>query len=156
MATSASPSVRKSSHLKWLPTCIPLRPNVKTILLIEDNTNSARMEIRALRADNYRLLHAPDGESGLRMAMEEKPDLILLDLGLPDIEGQTLAALIRSAPGMAHVPLIAVTAWPPDTARQMAKAYGCDGTISKPISPRRFPSQIAAYFEEEIDDDATG
>jgi two-component system cell cycle response regulator DivK len=127
---------------------------VKTILLIEDNTDSARMEIRALQAGNYRLLHAPDGESGLRMAMEERPDLILLDLGLPDIEGQTLAALIKRAPDMVHVPLIAVTAWPPDTARQMARAYGCDGCISKPISPKSFPSQIAAYLDAKDDERA--
>ncbi len=108
----------------------------------------------ALKPLGYRLLHAPDGESGLVMAGEEKPDLILLDLGLPDLEGQTLAALIRSSPEIGRVPLVAVTAWPPDTAAQMAKAYGCDGTISKPISPRQFPSQVAAYLAEERDDDA--
>jgi two-component system cell cycle response regulator DivK len=92
------------------------------------------------------LLHAVDGESGLQMAMEEHPDLILLDLGLPDVEGQTLAALLKGLPDLAQVPLIAVTAWPPDTAEQMAKAYGCDGYISKPISPREFPLQIANYL----------
>lgn len=118
----------------------------KTILIIEDNLDNARIVLRALKPYGYRLLHAPDGETGLVMAIEEKPDLILLDLGLPDLEGQTLAALLRGMPDMAHVPLIAVTAWPPDTAAQMARAYGCDGYISKPISPRDFPSQIAAYL----------
>jgi two-component system cell cycle response regulator DivK len=125
---------------------------MKTILLIEDNTDSARMEIRALKAGGYRLLHAPDGESGLHMVVEEGPDLILLDLGLPDIEGQTLATLIKRVPNMAHVPLIAVTAWPPDTAWQIARAYGCDGCISKPISPRSFPSQVAAYLDAKDDE----
>ncbi|MCX7680698.1 MAG: response regulator [Anaerolineae bacterium] len=120
---------------------------VKTILIIEDNLDNARIILRALQPYGYRLLHAPDGETGLVMAAEEKPDLILLDLGLPDLEGQTLAALLRRIPELAHVPLIAVTAWPPDTAAQMAKAYGCDGTISKPISPREFPAQIAAYLK---------
>jgi CheY-like chemotaxis protein len=124
---------------------------MKTILLIEDNLDSARIVTRVLRPHGYRLLHAPDGESGLLMAMEEKPDLILLDLGLPDLEGQTLAALIKSSPEIGRVPLVAVTAWPPDTAGPMAKAYGCDGYISKPISPREFPSQVAAYLDAESD-----
>jgi len=120
---------------------------MKTILLIEDYPDSARLVFRALKPYAYHLLHALDGESGLKMAIEEKPDLILLDLGLPDVEGQTIAALIRSVPELAHVRLVAVTAWPPDTAAQMAHAYGCDGYISKPISPREFPSQIAAYLK---------
>jgi two-component system cell cycle response regulator DivK len=125
---------------------------MKTILLIEDNADNAKIAMRSLKPHGYRLLHAFDGESGLVMAMEEQPDLILLDLGLPDVEGQTLAALIRSSAEIGRVPLVAVTAWPPETAAQMAKAYGCDGYISKPISPRLFPSQIAAYFTQESDD----
>jgi CheY-like chemotaxis protein len=124
---------------------------MKTILLIEDYVDNARLVLRTLKPHGYRMLHAADGESGLRMAVEEHPDLILLDLGLPDIEGQTLAALIKSLPELAHVPLIAVTAWPPDTAKQMAQAYGCDGYISKPISPRDFPSRIAAYMNAKAE-----
>ena len=128
---------------------------MKTILLIEDNVDNARIAMRALKPHGYRLLHASDGESGLLMAVEEKPDLILLDLGLPDVEGQTLAALIRGSPEIGRVPLVAVTAWPPDTAAQMARAYGCDGYISKPISPRQFPAQVAAYLQHREDDGAT-
>ena len=127
---------------------------MKTILIIEDNADNAKIALRSLRPYGYRLLHAPDGERGLTMAIEAKPDLILLDLGLPDLEGQTLAALLKSSPEVKGTPLVAVTAWPPDTASQMAKAYGCDGYISKPISPRQFPSQIAAYFEKGRDDAA--
>lgn len=119
---------------------------MKTILLIEDYADSARLIVRALKPYAYQVHHAANGEDGLRMAMEEKPDLILLDLGLPDVEGQTLAALIKSLPDLTQVPLIAVTAWPPDTAEQMARAYGCDGYISKPIHLKVFPSQIATYL----------
>lgn len=127
---------------------------MKTILLIEDNIDNAKIAMRSLKPHGYRLLHAPDGESGLMMAMEEKPDLILLDLGLPDLEGQTLAALLKGSFEIGRVPLVVVTAWPPDTAAQMAKAYGCDGYISKPISPRQFPSQVAAYLAEGNDNGA--
>jgi len=123
---------------------------MKTILLIEDNADSARLVMRVLQPYGYRLLHATDGESGLRMVAEEKPDLILVDLGLPDLDGQTVVALIKGNPDLAQVPLVAVTAWPPDTAEQMIRAYGCDGYISKPISPRDFPSQIADYLPAQI------
>ncbi|HEY72363.1 MAG: response regulator [Chloroflexi bacterium] len=122
---------------------------MKTILLIEDYADNARLVMRTLKPYDYHVLHAVDGETGLLMAVEKKPDMILLDLGLPDVEGQTLISLIRNVPGLEQVPVIAVTAWPSDTARQMIKAYGCDGYISKPISPKAFPSQIAAYFDPE-------
>jgi DNA-binding response OmpR family regulator len=120
---------------------------MKTILLMEDDPYEARLVTRIMERAGYRVLHAPDGESGLQMAMEEKPDIILLDLGLPDLDGQTVAALIKNEPTLSKAPLVAVTAWPPDAARQMAEAYGCDGYISKPISPREFPAQIAAYLQ---------
>jgi DNA-binding response OmpR family regulator len=120
---------------------------MRTILLIEDNERNANLITHILRLHGYRLLHAADGESGLLMAIEEKPDLILLDVGLPDIEGMTLAALIKGVPEMDRVPLVAVTAWPPDTAKKMTRAYGCDGYICKPITPQEFPSQVAAYLD---------
>ena len=119
-----------------------------TILLIEDYADSARLIIRALERYDYRVVHASDGESGLQLAATESPDIILLDLGLPDLEGQTLAAIIKGQPELAAIPLIAVTAWPPETAQKMAQAYGCDGYISKPIDPREFPHQIARYLPQ--------
>lgn len=120
---------------------------MKTILLIEDYFHDARLVMRVLQHHDYRILHAPDGETGLQMAIDELPDLILIDLGLPDLDGQTLAALIKRVPELAAVPLVAITAWPPDTAAEMARAYGCEGYISKPISPKEFPSQIAAFLQ---------
>jgi two-component system cell cycle response regulator DivK len=92
------------------------------------------------------VVHVSEGEAGLKTAVEDPPDLILVDLGLPDIDGQTLVALIKRVPQLKDVPLIAVTAWPEDTAREMAEAYGCDGFISKPINTRTFPDQIASFI----------
>jgi len=116
-----------------------------TVLLIEDYPDNARLVARTLEPHGYKVLHACDGASGLELAAQTQPDVILIDLGLPDMEGETLVAFMRRQPHLAHVPLIAVTAWPPDTARQMAVAYGFDGYISKPINPRQFPAEIAAY-----------
>lgn len=122
---------------------------MKTILLIEDNAQHARLVRRILEPHDYRLVHASDGESGLRMVVEEKPDLILIDLGLPDVDGQTLIGFIKSIPGLGQVPLVAITAWPSETGERMARAYGCDGYISKPISAKEFPTQIATYLPEK-------
>jgi len=101
---------------------------------------------RILEVRNHQIIHASDGESGLKAAVEEVPDLILIDLGLPDIDGQTLVAFIKRVPELNDVPIVAVTAWPEDTAREMAQAYGCDGFISKPINTRTFPDQLAQFI----------
>ncbi|MEM7032246.1 MAG: response regulator [Chloroflexota bacterium] len=117
-----------------------------TVLMIEDNENNARLVQRVLEASELNVLHAENGETGLQMAMEDQPDLILLDLGLPDVDGQTLASFIKRVPELAKVPLIALTAWPEDTARKMAEAYGCDGYIAKPINTRTFAEEVKAYL----------
>lgn len=118
----------------------------KNVLMIEDNENNALLVKRVLEAKSFNVIHAEDGESGLQMAMETEPDLILLDLGLPDVDGQTLASFIKRVPDLEKVPLIALTAWPEDTARSMAEAYGCDGYIAKPINARTFADEVAAYL----------
>lgn len=101
---------------------------------------------RVLGARNHQIIHAEDGESGLKAAVEELPDLILIDLGLPDIDGQTLVAFIKRVPELKKIPIVAVTAWPENTAREMALAYGCDGFISKPINTRTFSDQIGEFI----------
>ena len=116
--------------------------------MIEDNEQNALLIKRVLGARDHQVWHANEGEAGLKAAIAEPPDLILIDLGLPDIDGQTLIALMKRMPELAHVPLIVVTAWPEDTAREMVSAYGCDGFISKPINTRAFPDQIAAFLPD--------
>lgn len=119
---------------------------MKTILQIEDNFANKRLVERVLEHHGYRLIHAADGRTGIDMALQEHPDLILLDMGLPDMDGQTLVAILRGATELAHTPIVALTAWPEATAAEMAANYGCDGCISKPIDVTEFPRQIAAYL----------
>lgn len=121
------------------------------ILMIEDNPNNALLVKRILEAKSIELLHAWDGETGLQMAMEQRPDLILLDLGLPDVDGQTIASFIRRVPDLENIPMIAVTAWPEATAREMAKAYGCDGYITKPINIQSFADTVLGYLKSSQD-----
>ena len=116
------------------------------ILVIEDNPDSAELEKRVLAARGYEVLEAPDAETGLQLAVDQQPDAIVLDLGLPDADGQTLVGWMRRVPALAHTPIIACTAWPEETARKMVEAYGCDGYIRKPISVATFAEQIAAYL----------
>ena len=120
---------------------------MKTILQIEDNLANKLLIERVLEPHPYRLLHAPDGETGVSLAIDEKPDLILIDMGLPDLDGQTVVTLLKQIPDLEHVPIVAVTAWPAETAERMARRYGCDGCITKPIDVKQFPAQIAAFLQ---------
>ncbi len=121
---------------------------MKTILQVEDNLANKLLVERVLEPYNYRLLHAADGETGVSVALAEKPDLILMDMGLPDIDGQTVVTLLRQIPELQNTPIVAITAWPAATALQMAQSYGCDGCITKPIDVKSFPAQIAQFFEQ--------
>ncbi|WP_420631220.1 response regulator [Candidatus Leptofilum sp.] len=114
---------------------------------IEDNHANRLLVERVLEPHNYRLLHAADGETGVTMAIEETPDLILVDMGLPDVDGQTVVILLKQIPEMKDIPIVAITAWPEDKALEMAQQYGCDGCITKPINVKSFPSQVAAFLE---------
>jgi two-component system cell cycle response regulator DivK len=118
------------------------------VLLIEDIEDNAQLVDRVLTANGYEVLHAPDGETGLQMATDKHPDLILLDLGLPDIDGQTVASQLRRDPEMARTPILVVTAWPEETARQMIKAYGCNGYISKPVKIATLLEQVASHLRQ--------
>ncbi len=135
------PAVGSSHPASDAPTASTSEP-MPLVLLIEDNSDNARLVQRVLANSRFRLMHARDGESGQRMAVEYRPQLILLDLGLPDIEGQKVALFIRQAPELRTVKLVAVTAWPEETGREMVRAYGCDGYIPKPIDVRRFIEQL--------------
>ena len=119
-----------------------------TILIVEDIADNAELVRRIMSARGHEVLHASDAESGLQLALSQPPDLILLDLGLPDHDGLTLAGWLRAEPALSQVPIIAYTAWPPETARQMAETYGCNGYIAKPIgSVKRFAEEIESFLK---------
>ncbi len=122
---------------------------MKTILIMEDDPHQSRLMQRLLERSDYRILVESNGESGLQTAMAVVPDLILLDMGLPDLDGQTVAALLKGSEVLSKIPLVVVTAWPQDTAAAIARAYGCDGYISKPVHARQFAEQIAGYLKDE-------
>jgi CheY-like chemotaxis protein len=119
------------------------------ILIVEDIPDNAELIRRIMSARGYEVFHAMDAESGLEMALSTLPDLILLDLGLPDHDGLTLAGWFRAEPSLSGVPIIACTAWPPETAREMAETYGCNGYIGKPIgSVKEFVATVEAFLKK--------
>ncbi|MGD2049536.1 MAG: response regulator [Chloroflexota bacterium] len=118
-----------------------------TILHIEDNRANQVLVERVLAAEGYQITHAADGESGIQAAMSGKPDLILIDMGLPDIDGQTVVTQLKQIPTLQNVPMVAITAWPAEKALETAKRYGLSGCILKPIDVKSFPRQIAEYVE---------
>lgn len=120
---------------------------VNHIVVIEDNPQSARLASKLLKRAGFEVTLAEDGESGFQAVIEAAPDLVLVDLGLPDIDGQTVVALLRRE-GFAKTPIIAFTAWPQDSAREMASAYGCDGVITKPIDTRTFAEQVEKFLSD--------
>ncbi len=121
------------------------------IVIIEDNPQNARMAMKLLQHSGHEVIIAQDGETGLTTVYEEHPDAVLLDMGLPDIDGQTVISLIRQHPDLMNVPVIAFTAWPEDTAHEMALAYQCAGVILKPIDTRSFVSQVMSYVVRDAE-----
>jgi signal transduction histidine kinase len=118
-----------------------------TILYIEDDQTSARLMERLLVTKGYRFLHAENGLAGIKLASEEHPDLILMDINLPDIDGLAITTRLRHIAGLEHRPIVAVTAEAQASGRQMALASGCNGYIAKPIDVNELPLQIHRFLD---------
>jgi|SRR5712692_2175262 two-component system cell cycle response regulator DivK len=121
--------------------------NSARILYIEDNRDNRLLVKRVLEAEGYTLLEAANAHDGLRQVLVETPDLILMDINLPEVDGYTTTARIKSTPGLEHVKVIAVTANVMKGDREKTLAAGCDGYIQKPIDVDQLPFQIARFLE---------
>jgi two-component system cell cycle response regulator DivK len=116
-------------------------------MLIEDNLLNARLAQRLLLLAGHIVQVAYDGADGLTQALATPPDIVLLDLGLPDIDGQTVAVMMRQQSTLDAARIIAFTAWPEEMARDIAHAYGCDGVIFKPIDTQTFAQVVGSYVD---------
>ena len=117
-----------------------------TILYIEDDFNSQKLVRRVLERNGYRVFTAGDGLKGLEVARACKPDLILIDINLPNMDGHEITTRLRSLPTTATVPIVAITANVSSLNRDLALAAGCTGFLTKPIDVRSFPDQIFAFL----------
>ncbi len=117
------------------------------ILIIEDVVDSANLAKKILAKNEHTALVAANGEEALQIASGEQLDLVLLELGLPDVDGQTLLGVLRRQYDMEDIPIIVCTAWPEDTALKMAEAYGFSGYISKPYTVNKLLSVVDQYLK---------
>ncbi len=117
-----------------------------TILYIEDNPENRLLVRRILEAEGYTVVEATDGPTGLEMARQSLPDLILLDINLPEVDGYQMVGRLRSLPGLGGVPIIALTANVMKGDRERTLAAGCDGYIQKPVDVDTLPAQIAGFL----------
>ncbi len=121
-------------------------PDKPIIIYIEDNLDNQRLVQRILNAKNYTVLLADDGPSGLALAREAQPVLVLVDLNIPGLDGYETTTRLRSLGHLRDTPIIALTADTTPGARDRALVAGCDGYLSKPIDARRLPVQIAEFM----------
>lgn len=118
----------------------------QTILLIEDNEQNRYLASFLLEKSGFRVFSAVDGLGGIAMARELVPDLILLDIQLPGMDGYEVARLLRQDEVLRRVPVVAVTSHAMGGDRQKAIRAGCDGYIEKPIDPGTFVANLRTFF----------
>jgi two-component system, cell cycle response regulator DivK len=119
---------------------------MKTILIIEDNEQNLYLLTYILERHNYRVEAARNGQEGLDLANAVKPDLILLDVQLPVMDGYAVARHLRANDDLRDTPIIAVTSYAMAGDRERALESGCTGYMEKPINPDTFVGQIAEYL----------
>jgi two-component system, cell cycle response regulator DivK len=119
------------------------------ILVIEDNAKNLKLVRDVLEYAGYDVVPAETGERGLELAAEVAPDLVLMDLQLPGIDGTETLRRLRELAATSGVPVVAVTAFAMETDRDRAFANGFDGFVEKPISVRALPEQIERFLTEE-------
>jgi two-component system cell cycle response regulator DivK len=120
--------------------------SVKKILVVEDNQDNREMVIKVLKHNGYQVIEAVHGEEAVKRAKAEKPDLILLDLYIPKMDGYEVTRRLKGDQELQYIPIIALTAHAMKGDREKALAAGCDGYIAKPINVRELPKQIQHFL----------
>ena len=116
-----------------------------TVLLVEDNEDNRIVYSTILRHFGYRVLEAQSAEDGLVTAEREQPQLILMDVGLPGMDGWEATAQLKSNERTRHIPVVALTAHALNEHRQRAMEVGCDAYLAKPVEPREVLSTVQRF-----------
>ena len=127
--------------------------NSARILIVEDNPLNLKLVRDVLLNAGFGVIEARTGEEGVARAQDSQPDVILMDLQLPGINGTQALRLIRNNPRGADIPVVALTAFAMAEDRDRALLDGFDGYLSKPISVRDLPQQVASFLHGKRDDD---
>jgi len=118
----------------------------KTVLLVEDNEDNRTVYRTILEHFGYQVIEAQNGEAGVSMARERRPDLVLMDISIPLIDGWEATRMLKSDPQTSHIPIIALTAHALATDRAKANEVGCDGYLAKPCEPRRVVAEVERFI----------
>ena len=120
----------------------------KKVLVVEDNELNMKLFNDLLEANGYQVIQTRDGLSALELARQHRPDLILMDMSLPLIDGWAATRLLKTAPATAQIPIIALTAHAMDSDREKALAAGCDDFDTKPVELERLLEKIEALLKK--------
>jgi two-component system cell cycle response regulator DivK len=118
----------------------------KRILVVEDQEDNRRIIRDLLTSAGYELIEAVDGEAGVRLAGRERPDLILMDIQLPVLDGYEATRRIKADPELRPIPIVVVTSYALSGDDQKAIAAGCDAYVAKPFSPRELLATIRRFL----------
>ena len=118
----------------------------KRILIIEDQDDNRTIMRDLLNTAGYRLIEAVDGEEGVKLAQSERPDLILMDIQLPILDGYEATRRIRASAELKSIPIIAVTSYALRGDDAKARAAGCDSYVAKPFSPRELLAKVREFL----------
>jgi two-component system cell cycle response regulator DivK len=123
--------------------------NKRKVLLIEDNLMNMELATDLLEAAGFQVLKAERAEAGIAMAVAEQPDIILMDIALPGMDGLEATRRIKQDARTAWIPIVALTASAMRGDNDRARSAGCCGYIAKPIDTRRFAKTVVAFMEKE-------
>ena len=118
------------------------------ILIVEDNPDNMTLAVFIMQSAGHTVLSARDAEAGLTLARDELPDLILMDIQLPVMDGYEATRRIRAIPELARVPIIAVTSYALSGDEAKTREAGCDGYVAKPFSPRQLLAKIREFLPD--------
>ena len=120
--------------------------NSQRILIVDDNRTNLKLASDVLGFDGYEILNASDAESAQEIIRNTPPDLILMDIALPGMDGLTLTRLLKAGEATRHIVVVALTAFAMKGDDARAREAGCDGYITKPIDTRTLPGAVAEYL----------
>ncbi|GAB4248967.1 response regulator [Deferrisoma sp.] len=118
------------------------------ILVVEDNVDNRDLLVKVLSRHGYEVVEATSGEEALELAPRVRPDLVLMDISLGGMDGLEATRRLKALPGVAGVPVVAITAYAMVGDRERALEAGCDGYIAKPVDVRALPDQVADFLRK--------
>lgn len=121
-----------------------------TIMIVDDNPTNLKLAADVLECDGHSILRAQDAEEAQEILKRTTPDLILMDIQMPGMDGLTLTRILKANPAYQRVQIVALTSFAMTGDEQKAREAGCDGYITKPIDTRKFPIQVAEMLQRAV------